>query len=129
MDVNLFKYIAMASLFAMGMCGGLAPIKLGRVKSAAKWLSLGNMFSGGVFLGGGLIHLLPESSEDLTAVASKLNSPILANFPYAFLLCGLGFFAILLVEEIVLAASHTNSPTKTEVKELIAGRPTLTAPR
>ena len=64
-ETETFLYIAMVSLFAMAMTGGLLPIKLGKVPGAKKFLSLGNMFSGGVFLGGGLLHLLPESNEVL----------------------------------------------------------------
>jgi len=50
-------------MYVQAMSGGLAPIKLGQVRGAKKYLSLGNMFAGGVFLGGGLLHLLPESNE------------------------------------------------------------------
>jgi hypothetical protein len=119
MDVVTFKYIAMISLFVMAMAGGLWPMKIGKAPNAKVFLSLGNTFGGGVFLGGGLLHLLPESNENLLTVSETLNMPSLQSYPFAFLLCGLGFFAILIVEEVALASAHTEAPTKKEIKTLV----------
>jgi zinc transporter ZupT len=116
------KWIAIVSLFVMAMVGGILPLKMREMKGAALFLSLGNMFSGGVFLGGGLMHLLPESAENLEQVQQQYfseDSPWF-SFPFAFFLCGLGFFAILLVEEMALASTHGAGPvTEKEVQEAV----------
>ncbi len=54
---------------AQAMAGGLAPLYVSRSPSSKRWLSLGNMFSGGIFLGGGLLHLLPEVQSLFVNVA------------------------------------------------------------
>ena len=123
-DVVHFQWVAIISLFLMAMFGGILPLKIRTMASSNTILSLGNMFSGGVFLGGGLLHLLPESNEDLTFVLSGscdsnnvedggcIDIVWLRDFPLAFFLCGLGFFCILLVEEIAISSAN-----KQDIKE------------
>ena len=55
-----------------------------------KWLSRATSFGGGDFLGAGLLHLLPESSEVLDQ-----------DFPRANLLCCVGFLLVLGLEEML----------------------------
>lgn len=63
-----------------------------------KWLSLATSFGGGVFLGAGLLHLLPESSEVLDQ-----------DFPRANLLCCIGFLMVLGLEEILPHVESKNN--------------------
>ena len=59
------------------------------------WIGIANMFSAGVFLGGGMIHLLPEANE-------KMNDAVDTSYPIAFVLSIVGFTFILMVEELVV---------------------------
>merc|ERR1712166_624800 len=63
-----------------------------RVKA---WIGIANMFSAGVFLGGVMIHLLPEANE-------KMNDAVDTSYPIAFVLSIVGFTFILMVEELVV---------------------------
>lgn len=77
-----------------------------------RFLSLGNMMGAGIFLGGGLLHLLPEAAEELHEVQHKWTDGPLHEYPLAFLLCALGFFVILIVEEVVIAITTKNKQKK-----------------
>jgi zinc transporter ZupT len=72
-----------------------------------KWLSLATSFGGGVFLGAAMLHLLPESSEVLDD-----------NFPFANLLCSVGFLMVLALEEIMPHHSTESSSTLALVSAL-----------
>lgn len=54
---------------------------------------MGNSFSGGVFLGISLLHLLPESSENL-----KQNIDF--DFPLSYLLAIVGYMTILYIDKV-----------------------------
>ena len=69
------------------------------------------MLGAGIFLGGGLMHLLPESSEGLLSV-QKTWSSTWHEFPLAFFLAGIGFFTILLVEEATIAITTRRNNRK-----------------
>ena len=83
-------------------------------RSSARYLSIGNMFSGGIFLGGGLMHLLPEANNNYVTAMATIDSDswpeAMRDFPVAFFLCGLGFFAVLIVYVSLFAGcSDTDS--------------------
>ena len=96
-----FKLLACAILFSMGAFG-LLPSRAQRIDKSGRLLSCCGMFSGGIFLGGGLLHLLPESVDALKEYV-KQTLPSYSDFPLAFVLCGTGFFAVLAVEQMAIA--------------------------
>eukprot|EP00462_Mataza_sp_D1_P017139 CAMPEP_0175152740 /NCGR_PEP_ID=MMETSP0087-20121206/19300_1 /TAXON_ID=136419 /ORGANISM="Unknown Unknown, Strain D1" /LENGTH=245 /DNA_ID=CAMNT_0016439243 /DNA_START=69 /DNA_END=802 /DNA_ORIENTATION=- len=66
-----------------------------------RYIALANMLSGGVFMGGGLCHLLPESSEQWKEFSNEKKwSEAVSDFPVPSVLAGVGFFLILLLEEV-----------------------------
>ncbi len=91
-----YKMIAIAIVAATGLVGGLLPSRLHRLTGGERWLSWGNAFSGGVFLGAGLMHLLPDSR------ATFASAGIVVDFPLSFMLAGLGFLGILILEKAAL---------------------------
>lgn len=117
MDTTSFKGLALAILFILAMLGGLIPLKARKRSKTSQFLSLGNMFSGGIFLGGGLLHLLPEAADGLQEVVADVENSLVRNFPWAFFLCGLGFLAILLMEEVVVAVTTARAERKRRKKE------------
>eukprot|EP00736_Rhodelphis_marinus_P001357 Rmarinus@m.21653 len=80
-----------------------------REEGNARFLSMGNMFSSGIFLGGGLLHLLAEAALDLQDWPQKGG-----DLPIAYVLCALGFFSIFFVEEAALAYQSKLSETEEE---------------
>ena len=54
--VSIFVFLGMAMAF------GLMPYYIKKFRTNPKFLSISNAFSGGLFLGIGLFHVLPESA-------------------------------------------------------------------
>lgn len=101
-----------------GEDAGVEEVRSGRCcnMDVDRFLSLGNMLGAGIFLGGGLMHLLPEAHEDLEHVQHDWPES-LHEFPTAFLLCGLGFFMILIVEEITIMITSRKKKKKPSDKK------------
>lgn len=93
MDVWTLKISAIGLIFLTGIVGGTMPlrIKLGAV--GRRRMSFGNAFSAGVFLGAGLLHMLPDSVEQFALFAGDIDYPMPA------LLCAAGFLLILFLEK------------------------------
>ena len=62
--VTLIKILAMLIMFLLIMIVGSLPIRFKQFKTNPLLLSLTRAFSGGLFLGVGVIHLLPEANEE-----------------------------------------------------------------
>jgi zinc transporter 1/2/3 len=92
----LFIIVAIVILFIITIAGGLSPSRISMTSKGDYFIKMGNIFSGGVFLGGGLLHLMPEGHELLGEVAPD------AEYPYAFLLASVGFGAVLLIEKVLM---------------------------
>lgn len=67
-----------------------------RCRGNAIFLGLANSFSGGIFLGIGLFHLLPESVE----IIDKQEGSFLKKMPFPFFLAFCSYCLILFVEKI-----------------------------
>jgi zinc transporter 1/2/3 len=84
------------AVLAAGLLGGALPLR-GLAQGRQRFLGWGNAFAAGVFLGAGLIHLLPDAD----AAWSTLGY----GYPAAFGLAGLAFALMLLVEHVLLPES------------------------
>ncbi len=96
MEIFIFKAAAVFLIIFGGLAGGLAPLKIGITPRGRRLLSLGNSFAGGVFLGAGLIHMLPDSIEKFDSLAGG------SGYPFAALLCGGGFLLVLFLEKTLV---------------------------
>jgi zinc transporter 1/2/3 len=102
----LFVVIAIVALIAVGLIGGLLPLRISAyTPGGAKFLAMGNIFAGGIFLGGGVMHLLPESVEIFEGIESRFE------YPYAFLLAILGFMVVLFLENVVVGGHDVGTTT------------------
>ena len=61
MSILLFKIIMAFLIIATALAGGYFAFKIKDSKKSALYFSLGNTFAAGIFLGAGLIHMLPVS--------------------------------------------------------------------
>ncbi len=96
MNILIFKITAAIVTFVFGWLGGLLSLRLQRKSNSPRLFSFGNSFSGGVFLGAGLLHLLPESIE-------RLDTGVIGiNFPLAYLVCAIGFVLTLFLEKTLV---------------------------
>lgn len=94
MDVFSLKIAAAGLIFLTGLTGGLLPLRFGATEASARWLNIGNGFSGGIFLGAGLIHMLADAHANFASLGG--------DYPYAAVVAGLGFLLILMLEMVVL---------------------------
>ncbi len=78
MSAFTIKIIAALAILAVGVVGGLIPILVTRHNASHRFLSLGNALAGGIFLGAGFLHLLPEAGEALDERFEYPVGPLLA---------------------------------------------------
>ena len=81
MEMLWFKILSVLIIFAAGLLAGIMPTRVKLSERGKRKLTLGNAFSGGVFLGAGLLHLLPDAQENFEALAGDVD------FPFAALIC------------------------------------------
>ena len=82
---SIVVFLGMATAF------GLMPYFITKCRKSTKFLSISNAFSGGLFLGIGLFHVLPESAEMLEG---------LSKAPIAYFCAFLSYALILFVEKV-----------------------------
>jgi hypothetical protein len=99
-DQYTLKFVALLLIFAVAVAGGLAALGAQRSERRDVLFSLGSALAAGIFLGAGLIHLLPDGLEALTRYFGGLD------FPLGFLIATLGFLLVLYFEMVYLAGRH-----------------------
>ena len=87
----ILKIVSIVVLFAMAIGFGIMPYFITSCRTSTKFLGLANAFSGGLFLGIGLFHILPESAEKLEG---------LTEAPIAYFIAFASYAIILFVEKI-----------------------------
>ncbi len=92
------KILAGLSIFGIAIVGGMIPILVAKQQASRRYLSLGNALAGGIFLGVGFVHLLPEADEALRK---------LVDYPLAPLLAALGVGLLLLVDRVFLESRNS----------------------
>ncbi|MCY4596372.1 MAG: ZIP family metal transporter [Bryobacterales bacterium] len=92
MSLLAIKLGAAVSILAIGIVGGVIPLVVLRRSASHRFLSLGNSLAGGIFLGAGFIHLLPEADEALQKFIA---------YPLAPLLAAVGVGALLLIDRVL----------------------------
>ncbi len=97
MSLLSIKVIAALAILGIGILGGLIPLIASRRQAGRRFLSLGNALAGGIFLGAGFIHLLPEAAEALEEVV---------EYPLAALLAALGVGILLLIDRVVFETTR-----------------------
>ena len=93
----LVKIGSLVLLLAMAIGFGVMPYFIQSCRKSNKFLGLSNAFSGGIFLGMGLFHILPESAEMLKD---------LCDAPIAYF-CSFAAYAIILFVEKIAVNSHS----------------------
>ena len=96
MSLLYFKIVSILLIIFAGLIGGLFPLRKQLSSRGYERLSLGNAFAGGIFLGAGLLHMLPDSIENF----GKLNLSI--DYPFAALIAGFGFLFVLFLEKVLV---------------------------
>mmetsp|Transcript_5758 Transcript_5758/g.10278 ORF Transcript_5758/g.10278 Transcript_5758/m.10278 type:complete len:163 (-) Transcript_5758:556-1044(-) len=86
--------VGLSALIFLASIGSISiPLVSSRFKNNNHWNSLANAFAGGVFLAIGLMHLLPEASENFKEVYGS-------SFPYSSLLAIASFTFVMYIEKV-----------------------------
>lgn len=93
------KLVSILLVFAAGFFSGLLPLRMGRIASGGHWFGIGNACAGGIFLGVGLIHMLPDATQGFACLLPQMA------YPLAPLICAIGFGLFLLMEKVFLGGS------------------------
>lgn len=100
MSLFAIKLVAIAIILATAIAGSLAAYRTRRSRHAERLFALGSLFGAGVFLGAGLIHMLPDSVDLFAGLYPDLDYPV----PYG--VAALGLVAVLAVDR---AGHHLNT--------------------
>ena len=92
MDIATVKITSLIAILAIAVIGGMIPLLSAKSANSERFFSLGNAFAGGLFLGVGFIHLLPEGMEMLSTYS---------EFPWGAVTATVGFAALLLLDRIL----------------------------
>ena len=91
-------------IFLLALLGGSIPLIVKTTKSKY-WLNCGNAFSNGIFLGMGLIHLLPEAQFSFCATSNS-------RYPLVFVVCTFSILFLCIIEEsiknLLIRTEHGN---------------------
>jgi zinc transporter ZupT len=105
-------------IFAMGFIFGMLPLWIKSCRENSQVLSIINTFSGGIFLGLGFFHQLPEANEMLE------DNPIQEHYPFTYLLAFITYSLILFIEKVATDAhniadahGHNHEENKKEEKK------------
>lgn len=115
MEMWQLKIIAAGVVFLTGLAGGLLSWRLQRSSRSELLFSLGSALAGGIFLGAGLIHMLPDAVDGFAQINPKLS------YPLAFTLCAFGFVCVLFLEKVLLVRAEgpesmtQDSPPSSEI--------------
>jgi len=91
---TILKVFSIISMLIMGFCFGIMPYCIKSCRNSIKFLNISNAFSGGLFLGIGLFHVLPEGDEKIREKWPKL--------PWAYFIAFLSYALILFVEKVLM---------------------------
>lgn len=100
-EIVEYKLFYIGVILAAGLLAGLWPVFAGAAARYKRFFSLGSALGGGVFLGAGLIHLLPDSNENFSDLLSADFS-----YPMGALICAIGFLLVLLIEKVVMGGNE-----------------------
>ena len=108
MFLDDIKLLFVLVIFATGVLGGLAPFRVKETANSKLQMARGNAFAGGIFLGAGLLHMLPDSAEAFSEVLPDIGYPLPALF------AGLAILLVLLTDQV---ARHMKSPSAPGTEE------------
>ena len=98
MSLVWLKVIFSIAVFVAGAFGVLFPWALVRGAPGDRFITWGDTFAAGVLGGAGLVHLLSGGVEAFRDLAPGLD------YPLAFVLAGVGFLMMLLIEGVIVAS-------------------------
>ena len=99
MSLFFAKLIAAGLIFMIAVLAGIYPFK--QNKNTEIRFGIGEALASGVFLGAGLLHMLPDSASDFASLH--------LDYPIGFLIAGVTFLILLWLEHIGREISHDHA--------------------
>jgi len=101
--INL-KILCLLAIFIVGILGGYVPF---RMKLNSRLVSIGNAFSGGIFLTVGFVHMLGETVEDFELLIHNGQlSKWTHDLPLPYMLCICGILITFYLEKVAMVTQH-----------------------
>lgn len=94
MSLLAIKAVAILVILLTALLGSLAAVRTRRSRHADHLFAIGSLFGAGVFLGAGLIHVLPDSVDLFSRLFPALD------YPVPFGIAALGLIAVLAVDRM-----------------------------
>lgn len=91
--MSTFQLISILIIALAGITGGMFPLRAKFRKGNTGVLDMGNAFAGGVFLGAGFLHMLPDGLDNF----NQLNTGI--DYPLGLLTAAIGFVIIMFIDK------------------------------
>ncbi|NXN97940.1 S39A1 protein, partial [Rhinopomastus cyanomelas] len=125
------KLGSLVLLLLLPLACGLAPLCCFRdphstADARSPLLSLVSCFAGGVFLGTCLLDLLPDYLASISAALQGLQ--VTLQFPLAEFILAMGFFLVLVLEQVALAQREPPSAIAEETRALLPPTASIQAP-
>lgn len=92
-EVLNYKIQAIIVIFVIGMAGGLFPLKR---TSSKRFLSLGNAFSGGIFLSAAFVEMIAEAVEGFERLEFQ------TRFPFVMFFVVVGILIPFVIERVLM---------------------------
>jgi zinc transporter 1/2/3 len=99
-SIKIFYIIA---IYGVGFLGGWLALRMEESAGSERLFSLGSALAAGVFLGAGLLHMLPDSIDAFHEVWPA------QDYPWPALGAAAGAVLILLLERVLLASAQADS--------------------
>jgi len=96
-----FKLLIVLLIVISAILGAYLAMKTKESPKGTYYLSLGNTFAAGIFMGAGLIHMLPDAAEGFENI-------IKTDFPIAAFVASLGFLFILFLEKVLVLKTENS---------------------
>lgn len=80
----------------IGFSCGIIPILIKLTPRNKRMFGIANAFSGGIFLGAALLHMIPDANDDFDNLSMPIN-----DFPWANFITATGFVFTLFLETIL----------------------------
>lgn len=93
MDNVALKLFTAFIIFLVGISGGLIATASQKDEKSHAFLLYGDFFARGIFLGAGLIHLLPDALDDFISLYPHMHYPLLMA------VCAFSIFVIQFIEQ------------------------------
>eukprot|EP01116_Phalansterium_solitarium_P017953 TRINITY_DN4578_c0_g3_i1.p1 TRINITY_DN4578_c0_g3~~TRINITY_DN4578_c0_g3_i1.p1 ORF type:complete len:320 (-),score=91.78 TRINITY_DN4578_c0_g3_i1:368-1327(-) len=102
-NLIVFKLVCILTVIILSILGGIIPVKLREVHYE-RFLPFLNCFAGGLFVGAGFLHMIPNAQKDVSFFLSSLSESPLRTYPFASLGVVSGLLLTFFIERLLMAA-------------------------